>query len=628
MRGPQKIVAMHSLTPEFRSTFGNVALALTLVMLWLLMHGYHGIIGDGQIYAFQAMARLHPYLASDLYLQNTSQDQFTLFSPLYAWCIGLFGLESTARILTLFFTAWLLAGVWAFARAFVGKDGAWAGIALLLITGGNYGGSDVFRILEPFLTARLPAQALIVTALYCQVRGMTWLGVALVLTALLIHPLMALPGLLLMISLWLPPRVGLIGSISGVIATLVICVAAVDSPAVSHGLAVMDAPWLEVVRERSQFLFLQLWSMRDWDVNTQPFFCLGFTAIVVRDSRIRRLCAASALVGGAGLVVQGQAWRWVWITALVSVVLLPFTAVQVARDDKYGLPCVLLLVLGYSWPWIGGPPGIAFASILWLARPHLDPAVTRYLRWASVALMIAAVVWLLDKSWAILFLQADPSQQARFGIMRIREILALEVPAILVCALIAWVLRIGRKVWVPILVSGILTLLCANLIPTAFKQPRMLAAAADRQKFADWAKLIPPTSAVLVARPSDVGAFVWFTLDRPNYLSLDQSAGVVFSRATALEVRRRSEVLLPLMDPDWTILSRSLSNSAGAGNKQPRIRPLTTDSLVQVCADPALGFVISPAEVGFGPAPHIDAGAFGGWNLYDCSKVRSEGAVI
>ena len=51
----------------------------------------------------------------------------------------------------------------------------------------------------------------------------------------------------------------------------------------------------------------------------------------------------------------------------------------------------------------------------------------------------------------------------------------------------------------------------------------------------------PPTSTVLVAPPRDVGAFVWFTLGRPNYLALDQSAGVVFSRATALEVRRRSD---------------------------------------------------------------------------------------
>ena len=141
-----------------------------LVTLWLL-YGYHGLTGDGQIYAFQAFARLHPQLATDLYLQNTSQDQFTLFSPLYAWCIGLLGLENAARLLTLLFTLWFLTAAWSFARAVAGRDAAWLAVAFLLIIAGDYGGSGVFRILEPFLTARLPAEALIITALACQSAG-------------------------------------------------------------------------------------------------------------------------------------------------------------------------------------------------------------------------------------------------------------------------------------------------------------------------------------------------------------------------------------------------------------------------------------------------------------------------
>src|SRR5580700_12229999 len=108
---------MHSSNLGFQSKFATLSLALMLVTLWLLMYGYHGLSGDGQIYAFQAFARLHPNLTADLYLQNTSQDQFTLFSPLYAWCIGLLGLESAARLLTLVFTVWLLAATWSFARA-------------------------------------------------------------------------------------------------------------------------------------------------------------------------------------------------------------------------------------------------------------------------------------------------------------------------------------------------------------------------------------------------------------------------------------------------------------------------------------------------------------------------------
>ncbi len=119
------------------------------------------------------------------------------------------------------------------------------------------------------------------------------------------------------------------------------------------------------------------------------------------------------------------------------------------------------------------------------------------------------------------------------------------------------------------LIGAMLMVLSVCAFPAAFKQSRTLAAAADRREFADWENAIPPAGTVLVAPMRDVGAFVWFTLERPNYLALDQSSGVVFSRKTALEVRRRSEILLPLMDPDWKILT-SLRAQAAAG---ARTRP-------------------------------------------------------
>src|SRR6266404_5489102 len=177
---------MHSSNLGIRSKFAAPSLALMLVTLWLTLHGYHGLTGDGQIYAFQAFARLHPQLTADLYLKNTSQDQFTLFSPIYAWCVGLLGLENAARLLTLAFTAWFLAAAWSFASAVAGRDSAWLAVAFLLIIVGAYGGSGVFRILDPFLTARLPAEALTITALGCHVCGMRRFGLLLALGALFI----------------------------------------------------------------------------------------------------------------------------------------------------------------------------------------------------------------------------------------------------------------------------------------------------------------------------------------------------------------------------------------------------------------------------------------------------------
>jgi len=630
-------MVMHLSNLRFHSKFATLSVSLMLVTLWLCLHGYHGLTGDGQIYAFQAFARLHPPLAADLYLQNTSQDQFTLFSPLYTWCIALFGLEDAARLLTLLFTLWFLAAAWSFAAAVTGRDAAWLAVAFLLIVAGDYGGSGVFRMLDPFLTARLPAEALAIVALACYVHGMKRLGLLLALASLFIHPLMALPGLLLIVCLWLPVRVSLLSAIGGVIATLALAVVAINVSTASHALTVMDEPWLNVVRERSQFLLLQLWSIHDWNINALPFISLGFTAIATADERMRKLCAAAALVGAAGLavaciggligpvaiLVQGQAWRWVWITAFMSVALVPVTAMQAWRDEKCGPLCAVLLVLGWTLPGADGTACVSLALFFWLTRAHVNSRLASYFRPISIALGIAIVLWISMKCWAIVSPANPPSGRAPVGAVQVQNMLALKIPAVLLGALVWWGIRASRATWVVMLVSAMLAGFSVLIFPTAFKQPRTLATAADIHEFADWANAIPPTSTVLVAPPHDVGAFVWFTLGRPNYLALDQSSGVVFSRTTALEVLRRSEVLLPLMDPDWKILTSLSGKSNSSRKNEAATRPLTPENLSQVCADPQLGFVISPVRVGFDPLRHEHSGAWKDWNLYDCRKVRS-----
>src|SRR5580692_5592876 len=135
---------MHSLRNALQNNLLSGTLVLMVTVLWLLLHGYQGFAGDAQIYAFQALARIHPALSTDLYLQNTSQDQYTVFSPVYAWFIGWLGLENAARVLTLFFTAWLFAAAWRLAAgvaagAASGANGAaWLGAAFLVIAAGDY----------------------------------------------------------------------------------------------------------------------------------------------------------------------------------------------------------------------------------------------------------------------------------------------------------------------------------------------------------------------------------------------------------------------------------------------------------------------------------------------------------
>ena len=629
---------MHGSSHGFQSKMVSAAYFLTAVATWLLLRGYHGLIGDAQLYAFQALSRTHPLLAYDLYLQNTSQDQFTIFSPVYAWFIELLGVEAAARSLTLLFTIWFLAAAWVAARTLTNRDGAWLAVFFLLIVDGSYGGSGVFSLAEQFLTARLPAEALIATSFACFLRGSRVLAAVVAAVALLIHPLIALPGLMMMMCILVPTPASLFGAAASATAALLIAFCTLHLPWMAKLFPIMDPTWLNIVQERSQFLFLRFWSFRDWEINAQPFFYLIFIAFATQDIRVRGICVAAVIVGATGLgiavigdavgplaiLVQGQAWRWVWISIFVGTLLLPATVLQI-WNKQCGPLCAMLLLLGLILPAANGIPCVSLSLILWLMRPRFSIRALVVLRWIFWALVLAVAAWVAIHTWEIIS-SAFHGLGAMVAI-QLRDLFALKIAAVLGVSFIWWGLRKCAGFRAPTVLCFGLLALSIFIFPAAFRQNRLLASTADSE-LSDWASVIPPTSTVLVVPARDVGTFVWFTLQRPNYLSVDQSAGVVFSRATALEVQRRSQVLLPVMDPNWKIMSK-LRATANSGKHQVDTpsRPLTASSLSQICTDTLLGFVISSQHLGFDSLTHKNAGPWMGWDLYDCRKVRTWATV-
>jgi hypothetical protein len=606
-----------------------------LLILWLLMHRYVGLDRDAQIYAFQAVAKINEALRTDLYLQNTSQDQFTIFSPFYAWFIRYLGLEGAARFLTVVFVVWFLAAAWKLERELTGRETAWLAIAFLVITSGSYGAYSVFRFSEQYLTARLPAEALVVTALACHFKGLKICGLVFATFALFVHPLIALPGVLLLICMWVPVQIGVLGAVVGILSARGIALSTKVVPSLSRVITIMDPTWMEVVRERSQFLLLQYWRIQDWELNLRPFISLAITALTIRDARIHKLSIGAILVGTTGILValvgsnighvaillQGQAWRWVWISGFISALLIPLTALELWRDTKCGPICTVLLIAGWTFGPIDGTACVALALIVYLARANISLRVSQYLRWSAVGLGMIIVAWVLANSWMILTSASSESGREPLFLTRIRDILGLEVSAACLAFLFWFWIKDCASVRSLSIAALVLAISCAYVLPKSFSQTVSPASDAAIREFSDWRNSIPPTSSVFVTPAPDTGSFVWFTLARPNYLATDQSAGVIFSRATALEVRRRSEVLLPVEDPDWKILS-GMHRSGGAKGQSAK-RPLTSKTLISICRDPQLGFVISRDDVGFDPLRHTHSGAWKDWNLYDCKHVLS-----
>jgi hypothetical protein len=613
----------------------SVALALLPIALWCLTHRYRGLVGDSELYAVQALSRTDAGLSRDVFLSNSSQDRFTIFSPIYAFIIKILGLRVSAIALLAIFKICFYGAAWAFSRRLFDARTALFTTVLLVASPIEYGAYHVFHVAEDMLTARSAAEALAMAGLCLHVYGRRAVGLAVVGFALCVHALMALPMVLLLVGLRLSVRGRVLWAAA--IVTVVLCAAsaAMLAPHWTPGfLSPMDPAWLEVVRERSQFVFLQYWTLDDWELTARPFISLALGLLVIPDARIRALCATAMIVGAAGLAVafvagtigpvaillQGQAWRWVWVAGLIGLLMLAPTALQIWRSERCGSLCTVLLLVGWLLSLVHGVYFITAALCLWCGRKHIPPSVAPYLRFAATAIGALVFAWIIANSWTILSSPLAESGTESKAVLFARNVLGLDCLPIILAFLLGQLALHSRSIAVPAAVAIALSAAAAFAAPGALKDPRTEDTNALIEEFADWRDAIPPGENVFVAARYYSAGFAWFTLQRPSYLTVDQSAGAIFSRATALEVRRRSEVLRPIEESDWRLLSRRTSH----GDKfDASAVPLTREHLVQICVDPELNFVVAREDVGFEPMRHRRRGPWNNWNLYDCKQVNS-----
>ncbi len=116
----------------------------------------------------------------------------------------------------------------------------------------------------------------------------------------------------------------------------------------------MDPGWLEMVRERSQFVFLQLWQWADWELNIRPLLslvlghaCAEETDRSAHFARRRwsvgitglAVALVSGVIGPLAILLQGQAWRWLWVPDLVGLLLVVPTVLHLWRSGPCGPLC-------------------------------------------------------------------------------------------------------------------------------------------------------------------------------------------------------------------------------------------------------------------------------------------------
>jgi hypothetical protein len=285
--------------------------------------------------------------------------------------------------------------------------------------------------------------------------------------------------------------------------------------------------------------------------------------------------------------------------------------------------CAVLLIASWTFAPLPVLPALAAALILWLVRRHVQAPTARWLPWAAYALIAIIAAWSLANLWMLFTSPRAQVSSEPLWIDRIRGVFNLQVCALLFFWLFCRWMISARSTWAPLLASAAMLAFLPRALPQSLNRADPSGSPAQASEFADWRAVIPAAENVLIVPMRKAAGFIWFTLDRPSYLSVDQSAGVVFSRATAMEVERRARVLLPIGEPDYEILNL-IARDDKSGKPEDSSRPLTRDNLAAICADPVLGFVIAKEDLGFAPLRHAHAGDFKDWNLYDCRRVRAE----
>jgi len=172
-----------------------LGLILVITAFWMVQHAYEGVVHDSMLYAFAALARLHPEsLGHDVFLRLGTQDRFTVFSPIAAVFIEHLGLERAAALITFIAQLGFFACGWLLARRLMPPALAVLAIALLVMLPPVFGDGHIFSYIEPFMTARLPAEVFVLAALASALAKKYVPSALCMIAATALHPIMASAG--------------------------------------------------------------------------------------------------------------------------------------------------------------------------------------------------------------------------------------------------------------------------------------------------------------------------------------------------------------------------------------------------------------------------------------------------
>lgn len=634
--------------PDLAALLVRAAPAVTVVALWMLMHPYEGIDHDARLYVVQALHALTPdTFARDLFFAFGSQDDYTLFTPIFAPLVDHLGPSAAAMLVLIVGHVLWLGGAAALALR-LADDRRAAVIALVFVAvlPPLYAGYSSLAYGERFLTPRIFAEAATLWALWCVSRRRPVAAIAVLLAASALHPLMGAVGLGVLVAYLM------IGDRRWAIAVLAVAVAGGGLAAAGIApfdrlIRPMDAEWLAIVMPRNVICFPTLWTARDWAIVALDATVVLSAALVHAGWQRRTMLAVLlAGLGGIGVTIIGadvlhsvffiqvQLYRSAWILHLFAHLAGGLLLVRLWRGRANAPAITAAMTAGWVLasflaPLAGAVLGMA-ASLSAAAQLRWQPrALRRPVAAAIVVVAGLAVAFVAYIRTSVTIARIDThvadgtAQLAAYLKPSLIEVVLVGVVVLLFTRIAP---RAARRAFAPVALAALV----------------LAVAAWDRRD--DWTRGLEgafPAEDLRAAIPDGATVYwdrdirgAWLLLGRASGPAVDHGAGLLFSRETALAYRDQAGPMQAITGREMFDFFRHRDAVHAA---PPAIDRAT---LVQVCRDvDTLDFMVLARAVDgayalqwHAPSPMYDERALArgamvaparDFYLYDCARLRA-----
>ncbi len=536
-----------------QTTSTRIVALLLVVAAFILSHPYGGIRHDGILYLGQALNDLDPgRMSDDLFFLYGSQASFTVVPHLYSVAIEWLGIgHASLALLALSLALYFAAVAWVVWPLIEDRLRPWAMLGVF-VAAPLYGGHRVFAYGEPFFTARSVAEPIVLFGIGLLLRRRPIVGVLCIGAALFVHPLIAIPGLLVawcwLVStdrrwLW-----------AASLALVPLALAALKVAPFDGLFRQYDDAWMAVVQDANPFVFVTNWYSSDWALIVLDVVVLAWTVRCRRElgPLLSKMAGVTLVVGVGGILASWiaadllsnvlltglQLWRTHWLMHWTAMIALPPLLVLLwKRETANDRSAALLLLASIFSVTTFGPLIMAPGAIVLVALRRKVP-VTRPIVFAMGALVLGLAAILSIRQVALL----SAFWQILGGSLLVQIARWTSVTLVMV-----------GLVWI-----GMRYLPRRSMLGVAVSAVFLGIAMFGWDQREDWTRYQEDYSSShgllwqSVVAPSDRLYWFhevlapWLTMHHANYYSPNQASGALFNRRTALELKKRRETTAPL----------------------------------------------------------------------------------